>query len=324
MIVSQTPLRVSLFGGGTDIRSFYRIQGGAVLSTSIDKYVYVIAKKRFDANIRVAYTRTENVSSVAEIRHDLVREAMRVVGIRNGIEIVTLADIPSEGTGLGSSSTVTVGLLNALYGFTGISVGAEQLAREACYIETEILGAPIGKQDQYIAAYGGLRVFEFHPDERVTAEEVALDDSTRQDLAARFLLFYTGITRSASEILQDQQKNMLSRMEVLQQMKRQVWEAVEMIDARNFDAVGHLLDQAWEWKQQLSEYISSPSLDAMYQRAKQHGALGGKITGAGGGGFLLLYCLPAHQGAVREALREYKELPFHFSRFGSRIVFNIQ
>ena len=189
MIVSQTPLRVSLFGGGTDLRAFYARAGGAVLSTSIDKYVYVVVKKRFDRTIRIAYTKTENVAAVDEIQHDLVREAMRIVGIRSGVEIVTLADIPSQGTGLGSSSALTVGLLNALYAFRGVSVGAEQLAQEACRIEIDVLGAPIGKQDQYIAAYGGLRAFAFHPDESVRAEPVALEPGLLQALDHHLLLF---------------------------------------------------------------------------------------------------------------------------------------
>jgi D-glycero-alpha-D-manno-heptose-7-phosphate kinase len=218
MIISQTPLRVSFAGGGTDMAGFYSEHGGAVISSAIDKYIYVIIKARFDKMIRVGYTRTEMVAGVDDIEHELVRECMRMTGITHGVEIATMADIPSEGSGLGSSSTVTVGLLNAMYAYQCELVTAERLASEACRIEIDILGKPIGKQDQYIAAYGGLRRIEFHADDTTSVVKVPVDPDTERILSESLMLFYTGITRKADKILAHQKNNIQDQTHNLMSM----------------------------------------------------------------------------------------------------------
>ena len=215
MIVVRTPLRISFVGGGSDFPDYFRAHGGAVLSTAIDKYVYVIVKERFDDQIYINYSRKEIVDSVADIQHELVREAMRITGVDRGVEITTLADVPSSGTGLGSSSSITVGLLQALYAYKGVLVTAEQLAQQACEIEIERCKKPIGKQDQYIAAFGGLRVIQFHPDNSVAVQSVDCGEAVRQQLNRELLLFYTDVTRIAGGVLQEQQQNILARRDEL-------------------------------------------------------------------------------------------------------------
>jgi len=323
MIISQTPLRISLAGGGTDLASFYRQEEGWVISSAIDKYVFVIIKERFDDKIYINYSKKEIVDSVDEIEHDLVREAMRKTGVEKGVEITTLADIPSSGSGLGSSSSVTVGLLNALYAYQGELVTAERLAREACEIEIDILGKPIGKQDQYIAAYGGIRFFRFKPDEEVIVEKVALENSLRRRFGANLLLFFTGKTRSADAILKEQRANTGNKMELLRGIKQQAAQIRTAIEARRFDEVGIILAQSWQLKKGLASQISNGDIDKMYTQAINAGALGGKISGAGGGGFLLLYCPREKQNQVREALKDYREFPFFLEKYGSKIIFNM-
>ena len=322
MIITQTPLRISLAGGGTDFKDYYRENGGRVLSTAIDKYIYVIVKERFDDNIRIGYSRTELVDSVDEIEHELVREALRIVGITNNVEIATMADIPSEGSGLGSSSCVTVGLLHALYAYKGELVAAETLAKQACDIEIEILGKPIGKQDQYIAAYGGLRVIDFHADEGVSVQSVTLTDTERLRFGESLLLFYTGITRKADTILAKQKDNIEDRRTTLDRMKAQANEVYEALAENAPNRVGRILDAGWRHKRELASGISNPEIDMLYNRALDAGATGGKIAGAGGGGFLLLYCTPDRQAHVRHALAEMKEMPFALERDGSKVIFN--
>lgn len=322
MIVVQVPLRVSFFGGGTDLRSFYQHEPGCVLSSAIDKHVFAIVKERFDELICLNYSRREVVTQVDEVEHDLIREAMRLTGVCNKVEITTLADIPSEGSGLGSSSTVTVALLLALYSYRGILRTADQLAEEACQIEIELLGKPIGKQDQYIAAFGDTRCLTFLPDETVGVESIELDDDARARLSERLMLFYTNHTRSADIILQEQAANAALNREILRQMKAQVEQGKEALRRRDFDMFGSLLDEAWMLKRQLASGISNGELDAMYDTARRGGAIGGKITGAGGGGFLLVYCPPGRQDAVRQALCVFRELPFRLARDGARVVFS--
>ena len=219
MIIVQTPLRVSFFGGGTDFPSFYLSEGGAVLSSAIDKYIFVTVKSRFDQKIRVGYTSTEMVDRVDQIKHELIREALQKTNIRSSIEITTMGDIPSEGSGLGSSSTVTVGALHALYTYIGEIVTAEQLAREACEIEIEILGSPIGKQDQYISAYGGLRFIEFLKSGSIRSEKILLDKESLRRLNQNFLLYFTGINRKANKILKEQKQNIVDHFEILKEIK---------------------------------------------------------------------------------------------------------
>lgn len=324
MIITQTPLRISFAGGGTDLAGFYRADGGCVISSAIDKYIYVIIKERFDEKIRVGYSRTEMVDSIDEIEHELVRECLRKTGITHGVEVATMADIPSEGSGLGSSSSVTVGLLNAMYAYRGDPQPASVLAREACEIEIDILGKPIGKQDQYIAAFGNLRLIEFHPDEEVDVHHVDMDPEKKRRLSESLMLFYTGQTRKAETILSEQKQNIADRMETLRLMKHQAYEIHANLLNGSTDKLGEIMHQGWLYKKQLAGKISNSEIDAMYEKAISAGALGGKIAGAGGGGFMLLYCPPERQASVRSALSGLKELPFNLERDGTKVIFNVR
>ena len=322
MIIVQTPLRVSFFGGGTDFPPFYLTEGGAVLSSAIDKYIFITIKKRFDKKIRVGYTRAEMVDSVDQIQHDLIREAFRKTGITQGVEIVTMGDIPSEGSGLGSSSTVTVGALQAMYTYLGEIVSPEKLAHEACEIEINTLGKPIGKQDQYIAAYGGLRFIEFQKDGTIRSEKLHVDEKSQRLLNMNFMLFFTGISRKSDTILEEQQNHIADRLETLREIKKMAYTARSELEAANIDILGELLHKSWLLKKQLAGPISNGSIDKMYDAARQAGAIGGKLTGAGGGGFLLLYCPHQKQDAVRSALNPWQELPFQLERDGTKVIFN--
>lgn len=324
MIITQTPLRISFAGGGTDFRGFYEKDYGAVVSTAIDKYIFVVVKERFDDKIRIGYTRTEMVDAVDEIQHELAREAMRMVGVARGIEIDTMADIPSEGSGLGSSSTVTVGLLNALYAFKGEFVPAEVLAQQACEIEISVLGKPIGKQDQYIAAYGGLRYFKFLPGEQVEATPIELDSGAKQRLAESLLLFYTGVTRQSSEVLTEQKSNIADKMTVLNEMRAQADELARQLRLGAVASVGQTLREGWLKKKQLASGISNPAIDELFDLAMSAGALGGKVTGAGGGGFFLVCTPPENRAAVRKRLSHLRELPINLERDGSKVIFNVR
>lgn len=322
MIIVQTPLRVSFFGGGTDFPPFYLTEGGAVLSSAIDKYIFVAIKKRFDKKIRVGYTRTEMVDDVDQIEHDLIREALRKTGITQGIEITTMGDIPSEGSGLGSSSTVTVGALHAMYTYQGEIVSAEQLAQEACEIEIDILGKPIGKQDQYIAAYGGLRFIEFQKDGTIRSRKIHVDEKSQRLLNMNFILFFTGISRKSDSILEEQQNRITDRLATLSEIKNMAYTACNELEASNIDVLGDLLHKSWLLKKQLAGPISNGLIDEIYEAARQAGAIGGKLTGAGGGGFLLLYCPHNKQEAVRLALNTLQELPFNLEQDGTKVIFN--
>lgn len=322
MVITQTPLRISIAGGGTDFRNYYVREGGAVLSLTIDKYVYVIVQERFDEKVYVNYSQKEIVDDFAEVKHELVREAMRKAAVRQGVEITTLADVPSEGTGLGSSSSITVGLLNALYAYQGTQVTAAQLAEEACEIEIDIVGKPIGVQDQYIAAYGGLRFLEFRRDGTVRVERIELAQSRMRRFVFNLMLFYTGRTRDGSAILAEQQRNIGDHMPELGRLRDLAYEAREHLQNDSMDAIGELLDQAWMEKQKLARGIGHPEVTRIYARGREAGALGGKLCGAGGGGFILLYCPMEYQNQVREALQDLRELPFLFERDGSKVVFS--
>jgi len=322
VIIVQTPLRVSFFGGGTDFPSFYCEEGGAVLSSAIDKYIFITIKNRFDQKLRIGYTQTEMVDGVNEIHHELIRESLRKTGILQGVEVTTMGDIPSEGSGLGSSSTVTVGALHAMYAFMGEMVTAERLAQEACEIEIQTLGKPIGVQDQYIAAYGGLRFLEFAQTGEVTTQRLQLETAACRRLNENLLLFYTGATRRAATILGEQQSRIRERKAVLCELKGMAYQALDALQAGDVDKIGELLDVSWQLKKQLASKISNSSIDEIYTAAKQAGALGGKITGAGGGGFLLLYCPHDKQEAVRHALADLQELPFQLEQDGSKVIFN--
>lgn len=322
MIIVQTPLRVSFFGGGTDFPSYYRLEGGYVLSSAINKYIFVTIKERFDRKLRIGYTQTEMVDSIDEIQHELIREALRKTGIRQGIEITTMGDIPSAGSGLGSSSTVTVGSLHAMYSYQGEIVPVERLAREACEIEIDILGKPIGIQDQYIAALGGLRLLEFCPSGEILSQRIELDTYLRRQLNESLLLFYTGQTRRSETILDEQVKNINGRLGILREMKQMTITARDELLAGHLDAFGGLLDESWHLKKQLASQISNENLDGIYHAARRAGAIGGKIAGAGGGGFLLLYCPLEKRESVRKALNSLQEFPIQMEPDGTKVIFN--
>jgi len=322
LIISKTPLRISFVGGGTDLSSFYAKDFGSVLSSTVDKYVYVIIKARFDDLIYINWTKKERVSSPDEIEHDLVRETLKKAGIEKGVEITTLADIPSEGSGLGSSSSLTVGLLNAFYAFKGIQVSTERLAREACEIEIDILGKPIGKQDQYAAAFGGLNEILFYKDQSVKINKIKIPNDKLRILGSNLLLFYTDITRKSDPILSKQKEKTESIFNTLEIMRNQVPILKKHLENGKNDFLGYTLKQAWELKKSLLSSISNEKIDEMYTKALNAGAYGGKICGAGGGGFLLIYVPREKQNQVRKALEGYREVPFMLDKYGSRIIFN--
>ena len=321
MIVSQTPLRISFAGGATDFARYYREHEGLVVSAAIDKYIYVIVSPRFDDLIYVSYSKKEIVNNVGDLQHELVREALVRTGIQAAVEITMLADVPSEGSGLGSSSSLVVGLLHALYGYKGELVTAEQLAREACEIEIELCGKPIGKQDQYIAAYGGICEFRFRKDDRVGVRRFQRRPELFHNLSGQLMLFYTGRTRKSAAILAVQDGRTETNAQQLHGLKALAGRAGEALDRGRLWELGQVLNDGWTLKRALADGISNPEIEEMYQKALASGALGGKICGAGGGGFLLLYCHPAHQQAVRKALEDYRELPISVEPDGSKIIF---
>jgi D-glycero-alpha-D-manno-heptose-7-phosphate kinase len=323
MIITQTPLRIGLLGGGTDLPDYYREHGGRVLNCAIDKYVYVIVKQRFDDDIYVNYSKKEIVSRVEDLEHELVRETMRMTGVTSGVEITTLADIPSAGSGLGSSSAVTVGLLQALFAYQGHQVSAGELAERACTIEIERCGKPIGKQDQYIAAFGGIRDIRFGPGEEVVPEEVELSATDRRALQRNILLFYTGITRSADPILAEQNANIKARRPQLDLLRDLAVFAADRLRGGDLDVVGAAMRESWEAKRKLASGVSNSRIDEAVSRALDAGASGAKLTGAGGGGFLLVICPMERQQAVRDSLADMRELPVKLDRLGSRVVLNV-
>ncbi len=323
MIITQTPLRIGLLGGGTDLPDYYREHGGRVLNCAIDKYIYVIVKERFDDDIYVNYSKKEIVTTLDDLEHELVREAMRMTGVVRGVEITTLADIPSAGSGLGSSSAVTVGLLNALYAYQGHQVPAVELAERACTIELTRCGKPIGKQDQYITALGGIRDIRFGPGEQVTADELGLPVTERRALQQQIMLFYTGITRSADPILAEQNANIATTRPQLHLLRDLAGFAVDRLRTRDVDAIGPALRESWEAKRKLASGVSNDRIDNAVSRALDAGASGAKLTGAGGGGFLLVICPMERQRAVRQSLADMRELPVKLDRLGSRVVLNV-
>ncbi|MBI5843511.1 MAG: GHMP kinase [Deltaproteobacteria bacterium] len=323
MIIVRTPLRLSFVGGGSDIPAFYKRSEGRVVSCAMDKYVYVIVKSRFDDKIYINYSQKECVDRVSEIRHDLVREAMLITGVESGVEITTLADVPSEGSGLGSSSSITVALLHALFTYKNKLVTAEDLARMACDIEISRAQKPIGRQDQYAAAYGGVNEFVFHEDDSVTRLPVSVSDSVFRRFSSSLLLYFTGITRKADVILSEQSKNAedADKFDFQRRMAELVGPFRAALETGDIAECGRLLDENWRMKQQMAKGISNEKIEAMYGAAKNAGALGGKVAGAGGGGFLMLLVPRERQAAVFSAMQEFRELPFMLERSGSKVIF---
>jgi D-glycero-alpha-D-manno-heptose-7-phosphate kinase len=324
MIISKTPCRLSFAGGGSDIASYYREHGGAVVSVTIDKYVYLTLQQRFDHSIRVGYSRTEEVERVDDIQHPIVRHCLRLLGISQGIEITSHADIPSRGSGLGSSSSFTVGLLNGLHAYRGRPSAPQELAESASHVEIDLCGDPIGKQDQFAAAFGDLRMYRFHQDGSVGVEPLICSTATLEKLQRNLLMFYTGMTRSASDILKEQTEALGSRKDAIEHMHRMVQLAHDVrheIESGNPDAVGEILHESWLLKRSLTSGISNAAIDGWYDAARAAGAVGGKILGAGGGGFLLLYVRPDEREQVKNAMKELRRIPFRFEREGSKIIF---
>ena len=324
MIIVRTPLRISFVGGGSDLKAFYDHSPGQVVCTAINKFVYAIVKERFDDMIYINYSKKETVARVDDIQHDLVREAMRMTGVENGVEIITLADIPSSGSGLGSSSSITVALLHAFHTYQNTLVTAEQLAREACCIEIDLLHKPIGRQDQYAAAFGGVNRFVFRAGEDTQQIPIKMESFTGRKFASSLLLYYTGITRSADNILKRQKFSMSSttKRELMEQMVAMVEPFSDAMQTGDIQKCGHLLDLNWQFKQQMAAGISNTKIDHMYATAKAAGAIAGKICGAGGGGFLLLIVPRESQNRVFEAMRAYRELPFMIEASGSKVIFD--
>jgi D-glycero-alpha-D-manno-heptose-7-phosphate kinase len=323
MIITQTPLRVGLVGGGTDLPAYYREHGGRVLNAAIDKYVYVVVKQRFDDEIYVNYSTKEIVSRVEDLQHELVREVLHMTGVRGGVEITTLADIPSSGSGLGSSSAVTVGLLQALFAYQGRQVTAEELADRACAIEIDRCRKPIGKQDQYVAAYGGICDIHFGPGDRVVVDQLSLAPAVRRRVQDELLLFFTGTTRSADTILGEQTANIADRLAQLGQLRDLAAEAANGLREGDVEALGSALNKSWAAKRELASGVSNSQIDEAIENALAAGATGAKVTGAGGGGFLLVVCPLEHQRRVRERLAPMRELPIKIEPFGSRVILNV-
>jgi D-glycero-alpha-D-manno-heptose-7-phosphate kinase len=323
MIISRTPMRISFAGGGSDLAAYYSEGSGSVVSTAIDKYIYITVNKKFDDLIRVAYSKAEMVESVDEVEHNIILEALKMVGIDRGVEVVYMGDIPlgSAGIGLGSSSSLAVGALNALYAYKGQHVSAEHLAQKACEIEINVLGQPIGKQDQYAASYGGFNYIRFNKDENVFVDPIICEKETKEQLNKKLLLFYTGVERVSSHILEEQRGNIDKNNKFLDEIVKLSEIIRESIISNGSNTVGKLLHQGWEYKKQLASKITNPVIDEYYERALNAGAVGGKISGAGGGGFLLFYCEGKYQDKVRDALSDLKEIPFHFEPQGSKIIY---
>jgi len=324
MIISKTPFRMSFAGGGSDLKTYYQHGYGSVVSTAINKYIYITVNKRFTDDIRVGYSKIEEVKNIEDIKHNLVREALKLLKITNGgIDIVYMSDLlpAQEGSGLGGSSSLIVGTLNALHAYKGENVSAETLAREACKIEIEILEHPIGKQDQYAAAYGGFNHIKFNVDESVFINPVIFKKEVIEGLNNRLLLFYTGINTRSDTILTEQRRKTKDNLNILDKMVGLSEELLDELKYGNIISLGEILHKGWVYKQKLASNITNPIINSYYEKAKEAGAIGGKILGSGGGGFLLFYCEEKNQNNVREALSNLKELPFKFEPEGSKIIY---
>jgi D-glycero-alpha-D-manno-heptose-7-phosphate kinase len=323
MIITRTPFRISFVGGGSDMETFYSRYPGAVLSTSINKFMYISSHRFFfPGQVRVKYSETETVSNLEELRHPLLRESMRKTGVTSGIEISSIADIPS-GTGMGSSSSFTVGLLHCLYAIKRQYVTLEQLAREACEIEIDILGEPIGKQDQYAAAYGGLNIIRFNPDGTVQVEPLYIKNEIFQTLQENLIMFYVGNQRKASDILAEQKKNASGneKFEILKSMVSLVNDMRNCLFSENLADFGGILHENWILKQKLATQISNTQINEIYKSGLHGGATGGKLLGAGGGGFMLFYCEKKKQAGLTECLKPLEKYDFTFEREGSKLIY---
>jgi D-glycero-alpha-D-manno-heptose-7-phosphate kinase len=324
MIISRTPLRASFCGGGTDIDSFSHAEeeGGMVVSTTLQSYIHITVNKRFDDRVRVSYSKMELVDDFEDLEHELVREAMRITGITAGVEITTIADIPSRGTGLGSSSSVTVGLLNALHAFAGHHASPKQLAEEACMIEIEILNQPIGRQDQYAAAFGGINSILFTADS-VEVMPLKINKNIINRMETEFSLVFTGLSRSASKILSESSDSQEAKFKRLRLIRNQALSSINMLENGELEELGKLLVNTWELKRQLSQSVSNDELDIIYDNLIDLGANGAKLLGAGGGGFFLVHGSPEfRKKLILNFGKDYKILPLKLDFYGSQIIYN--
>jgi D-glycero-alpha-D-manno-heptose-7-phosphate kinase len=323
MIITRAPFRVSFGGGGSDLPAYYRKFGGCVLSASINKYIYLDIHPFFDEHrIQLKYSRTENVDSPKSVQHSIFRRVLDRFNL-SGVELTSTADIPS-GTGLGSSSSFTVALLQCVYAYLGVHRSKASLASEACTIEIDEIGSPIGKQDQYAAAFGGLNFIRFEPDDSVLVEPVTLSREKVRDFNSRLVMFYTGITRDSNEILEEQGRAMEAgngRVEAMHKMVRVAGDMRACLQQGCLDPFGELLHESWLLKRSLCDHISNQRIDDLYALARSAGAVGGKILGAGGGGFLLLYCTPEKQPSLLQKLSFLKLFPFRIESGGTQIVY---
>jgi len=321
MLITKTPFRISFCGGGSDMASFYEKYGGCVLSTSINKYMYISIHPYFDPKYTVLkYSQNEIVDNIKNIQHRIFNNVLNDMNV-TGVEISSTADVPG-GTGLGSSSTFTVGLLNTLYCYKGKFASKAKLAKEACEVEIEKLGSPIGKQDQYAAAFGGLNFIRFNKDGTVSVTPIMMNVQTYRDLQKNLIMFYTGTTRSANSILSEQKKN-ISQKDKAENLKKMCNLAEKMkgsLESNDLSSFGSILNESWKLKKTLASGISNPDIDRAYETAMANGALGGKLLGAGGGGFLLFYCEEKNQDRLREKIG-FKEFEFTFEQDGSSVVY---
>ena len=315
MILSKAPVRLSMGGGGTDLASYYREYGGFLLATSINKFVYILLNRRFEDNFRLSYSKTEIINTVEEIEHPIFRESIKYVGIEGKVEIVSVSDVPSN-CGLGTSSTFTVALLNALYAYRRDYIGIDKLAESACHIEINVLNEPIGKQDQYASAFGGFNAYYFEKDGSVRVEPLRIKEEMMIELQNNIFLFYLNKNRSASSILKEQnensKKNDKDTIERLHKIKEIGLYTKKILEEGKINEFGEVLHNHWLTKKGLSNKISDPFIDEAYDIALKNGAIGGKVVGAGGGGFLLLYC-PNNKPKLIEALRNFGLKPTWFS-----------
>jgi D-glycero-alpha-D-manno-heptose-7-phosphate kinase len=331
MIISRSPVRITLGGGGTDLASYYSKYGGALIAAAIDKYTLVTVHTRFDDDIKLNYSQTEQVSSVDKIKHNIFREGLNLLKIKNGIELTSLSDMPSS-SGLGTSGSFTIALLNVLHAYKKEFVSQKQLAEEACKIEIEILKEPIGKQDQYIGAFGGITSLVFEKNGNVIVEPVKMSEEARDELHSNIILMYTGISRSASNILKEQHEksknNEKDVIETLHEIKRIGLETKKVLESGDVDKLGEFLDMHWNIKKHLSKNITNQFIDDCYNLSKRNGALGGKIMGAGGGGFFMFY----HNGnntdktSFIKAMSKMglKRMRYNFDFEGSKIILNMK
>ena len=324
MIISKTPFRMSFVGGGSDLKEYYQHGYGSVVSTAINKFIYITVNKKFTDYFRVSYSKTEYVKNVNDIEHNLVRQALKLLGItKGGIDIVYMSDLlpDHEGSGLGGSSSLIVGTLNALHAYKGENVSAETLAKEACKIEIDILGHPIGKQDQYAVAYGGFNHIQFNSDESVFVNPVIFKKGIKEELNSKLLLFHTGINTRSDTVLTEQKRKTKDNLDVLDKMVSLSEELLDELKHVNITSFGEILHKGWVYKQKLASNITNPIINSYYEKARKAGAIGGKILGSGGGGFLLFYCEEKNQDNVKKALSNLKELPFKFEPEGSKIIY---